>query len=669
MKKITNIFFTIFLFLISTFSVRASNYVQGVVTKGSAIYTRPEASNSTRLLNDTGAMITLYSPEAVEITGESGNYYQIKFLYSGFLYNGYIVKSNITRTVYELSDEYKQSLIQKGFPSEYAERLTILHAIHPNWSFVPSFTGGVNGGLDFNAAVNGEADVIAKNLIDGSNTTLRSTADGAYSNGTWIGLSGSNWFAASRQTISFFMDPRNFLDESHIFMFENLGFNPETQTEAVLSKILGGSFMSNPFECLEGAYICPLGTHSFYEAFMSAGRDKSVSPVHLATRAIQEQGSNGSVLSLGLGYNGNYVGYYNFFNIGASGKTDAEVIENGLKYAKNRNWNNQFASIYDGSSTIASNYIAKGQSTLYYQKFNTIVSPLYGHQYMQNVRAPYSESYNTYVGYYRTYSSSEEWNNAVYDFLIPIYSNMGGATTLSTSENGDATLRSLTITECKMNPDFQSSAYNYDCYLKKEIETVTLNATPTNNLATVEIPNEIHLNNDETEVHVIVTAANGNKSDYKITIHKIETDGYSPTEILNGVGIKTTNEYLSNFVLGSDVSNLINSVVNSYHFATIKVADASNNEVKDGIIKTGYKITVANAGLTSTFKTVIYGDTTGDGVVDIRDLLVIQKHLVKAKTIENEYLVAADINKDGLVDIRDLLLEQKYLLNQYSILQ
>lgn len=559
--------------------------------------------------------------------------------------------------------------MQKGFNETYANRLAILHAIHPNWTFTASNTGGIAGGMDFNTAVNGESEVISNNLIDSKNTSLRSTADGAYNNGEWISLSGSGWYAASKQTIAFYLDPRNFLDESHIFMFENLGYNPETQTTEAVNKIIGSSFMNSTFICIDESYICLLGTHSFTETFMQAGIDKNVSPVHLASRALQEQGTRGSVLSLGNGYNGEYIGYYNFFNIGAYGKTTEAVVTNGFKYAVARNWNNQYASIYDGSNTIANGYVNRGQSTLYYQKFNTIVKTFFSHEYMQNVRAPYSESYSTYSGYFKTYASLDDWDDAAYDFLIPVYSNMGNATTLDTSGNSDATLKSLTVGECKLIPEFQSSAYEYTCYLSAGTTEVSIFASPTNERATLDMEEKVELTNEETKISIIVTAANGNKGEYIVNVYKIETDGFTPTEIINGIGLKTDEKYISNIELGSDISNIQNSITNKYHFAKVVLKNASNQEITDGIVKTGNIISIKNAGITNTYKTIIYGDATGDGEIDIRDLLVIQKHLVKAKLLTEEYNKASDINRDDIIDIRDLLLVQKYLMKQYTISQ
>ena len=75
------------------------------------------------------------------------------------------------------------------------------------------------------------------------------------------------------------------------------------------------------------------------------------------------------------------------------------------------------------------------------------------------------------------------------------------------------------------------------------------------------------------------------------------------------------------------------------------------------------------SGITSNYTVVIYGDNNGDGVIDILDLLKIQKHLLGVNKLKNAYLYASDINKDGNVDIIDLLKIQKHILNVSKIEQ
>lgn len=675
-KSFLAILILIISFALCISSVEAQTYRRGMVKQ--AVTIKKDSNGSANLPNDRGYAMTLYAPEAVEILAEEGNYYLIKFIYSGFIYSGYVLKSCVNSYEYTIDENYKTELINKGFPKDYAEKLAILHAIHPNWVFTPSFTGKVAGGMDFNTAVKGEASVIDRNLIQSSNTSLRSTAPGSYANGVWKEFSGGGWYAASEQTIAYYLDPRNFMNESNFFMFENQGYNAQVNYKPMIEKALSGTFMMsaerNPFMCAEGANRCTIGMHYYPETFIDAGAKNGVNPINLASRVKLEQGNGSSPLALGNGVgpqdNKQYVGYYNFFNINANGATSNDVITNGLKYAYSRGWNNQYVSIVEGASLIGGSYVGVGQSTVYYQKFNTI-NLIYSHQYMQNIMAPYTEGYDTYVSYYKTFANIQEWDNATYEFLIPVYQNMPTMTSLDVNFNSDATLKTLSVSDCNMNPTFESGIKTYDCYTKKDTKEVTVLAASTNVNAKVEYQEKVALNSDETSLQIKVTAGNGNVEIYEIKIHRIEMDGYTPQEILNGIGIKVTGEFANNFVnTNATVSGIITAITGSYHFAEVKITDA-NGTVKqsEDHMKTGDIITVTNSGVTTSYKAVVYGDISGDGLIDIRDLLFTQQHIVKARTLANEYLRASDLNKDGLVDIRDLLLLKKYIEGQYQISQ
>ncbi len=677
MKKLFSIgiIITLLTCFISTVDA-AEIYKRGIATKKSVVLT-DASSGSANLLSDIHEPINLSPPEAFEIVGEKNDYYQVKFLMDGFLYVGYIPKANVAATEYIIDEAYRQDLINRGFPADYAKKLAILHVIHPNWTFTPSYTGGQTGGMDFNTAVAGEARYINTNAIQSKNTTLFSTRDGAYENGVWKDVAGKNWKAASEQTIAFYMDPRNFLDESHIFMFENAAYNPNAKNREAVEKILQGTFMAGTFNCFDGANNCVVGPHSYTDTFLETGAARQVSPAHLATRVKIEQGAYGAPLSLGVGWKNLlgadgkplYVGLYNFFNIGASGATDTEIIENGFKRAQRENWNNQYISIYAGSSLISNNYIGRGQSTRYYQKFNTITPTYFINQYMQNVQAPYKEAYMTYSSNYSSYNTISEWDQAAYDFLIPIYQNMGAMTSLDVSYNNDATLSNLSISACKLSPEFMSNAYTYDCYAVKETTELDVTATATNANAKVEYPAKVALTSDEQTFEIKVTAVNGTPAVYTINVKRVEMDKDTPEEMLNKVGYKVDGIFMSNVEYGSDVSNIIKSITNSYHFTSVKITEADGTEITSGLVKTGQKVTISNVANNKTFDVVIYGDANGNGSIDILDLLSIQKHLLKSLLLNETQQRGADANKDNKVDILDLLAIKKHLLNDVAITQ
>ena len=162
----------------------------------------------------------------------------------------------------------------------------------------------------------------------------------------------------------------------------------------------------------------------------------------LAARLKQEQGSKGTSALISGSYAG-YEGYYNYFNVQASGKTNEAVITNGLKCAKGElskcagnDWSSPYKSIIGGAKFIYKEYVGindtynvKGQMTNYLQKFDPYGPRLGGHQYMQNIQAPYTEAKSTY----NSYSSFSNYKNFNYVFYIPIYS--GGPNTSNTNCN------------------------------------------------------------------------------------------------------------------------------------------------------------------------------------------------------------------------------------------
>jgi beta-N-acetylglucosaminidase len=226
--------------------------------------------------------------------------------------------------------------------------------------------------------------------------------EGLYDNGSW--------YYASEDVLKLYMDPRNSLTENAIFQFEQLTYNESYHTKEAVDTFLNNTFMKND-------HNAPGTDMTFARIFWAIGKEKNVSPFHLAARVYQEQGQGTSELISGT-YPG-YEGYYNYFNVSASGQTTQEVIESGLKYAKNKNWYNAYYSILGGAETISQNYISRGQDTLYLQKFNVTSNNTFGHQYMQNISAPTTEA----ASIMKQYRDAGTLDSA-FVFKIPVYENM-----------------------------------------------------------------------------------------------------------------------------------------------------------------------------------------------------------------------------------------------------
>lgn len=291
-----------------------------------------------------------------------------------------------------MSDDVKQ------FPQSYQTALQKLKTAHPQWRFIRQ-----NVGAKFETAVNSEMG--DKSWVY-NNSANRSKGFVGAATGQ------ANWNYATKAGVSFFMDPRNYLDESHIFAFEQLTYNSSYHTKEAVQSVLSNTFMKGTI---------PGDSRTYAEAFFTIGKNRKLSPTHLASRVYQEQGAKGTSPLISGTYTG-YEGYYNFFNIGATGSTTADVIKNGLAYAKKHGWNSRYKSLEGGADAIGNNYILRGQDTIYYQKYNVAPhsqSAKYTHQYMQNIQAPYTEAVTT-ANMYKSAGSI----NGAFVFTIPVYSDM-----------------------------------------------------------------------------------------------------------------------------------------------------------------------------------------------------------------------------------------------------
>lgn len=298
--------------------------------------------------------------------------------------------------------------IYANFPRGYWDRLISLAQAHPNWIFVPFQTG-----LEWSDVVAaervGNRSLVYKTVLD--DWKSKDAGDYDPSTGSYVPKSGANWFRASETAVAHCLNPINYLDEMHVFAFEQLTYNGESQNVAGVYAIIRNSWMhERTLEDGSGGLYC--------DVFMDIGRQTGVSPYHLASRVLQEQGVSGSAALIS-----GYGGVYNYFNVQASGSNADEILASGTAYAQSQGWTTRYASLLGGAARLGSNYITKGQDTLYLQKFDVDPSyyGLYTHQYMQNIQAPTTESNSVFNAYVNAGAL-----DTGFVFKIPIYNNMPG---------------------------------------------------------------------------------------------------------------------------------------------------------------------------------------------------------------------------------------------------
>ncbi len=347
--------------------------------------------------------------------------------------NASSLSDSAKKTVLKTVNDIEKYIDENKYPG-YKEKLVALKKANPNWKFTLYYTG-----LNWETVVYNEAKGLhSRSLVQGK------TGEWLCENcGTKVYDAGG-WMCASEKAVSYLMDVRNYLTASYIFQFEELSYNKDTYTIDGIEKVLNGTFMYK--KSIRDYYNnSKFEDITFSKAIMEAANQSGVSPYYLAARIRQEIGVNGSNSIYGT-YKG-YEGYYNFYNIGATSGSDP--IANGLKYASNTSvgkyllpWNDPIKAIKGGAIWIATNYIAVGQDTLYFQKFDVVQNgtAFYNHQYMQNIFAAKNEGYTTYNAYSKLGLLDNNYN-----FIIPVYEKMPKA--VSTEPKNTVTSEQMKVTE------------------------------------------------------------------------------------------------------------------------------------------------------------------------------------------------------------------------------
>ena len=352
-------------------------------------------------------------------------------------------------------NDYRAYLRTLGFPEDYIEPLYELHLLHPGWSFEPLDVTALNSKYTWQYVIHMETEDSPQRSLISSNSAYT-----AYRHKTNTQLYDSGWYQASTAAVEYFMDPRNFLNEKDIFQFEDLRYR-DTITKEQVETALEGTFMANAK--LENGL-------TYTEYFIEVGKRLGVNPLHLASRARQEQGIKGGGSNIsGVGgdklwyYYSNkvqtedgaivyaptsghtedslkaYNGLYNFYNINASGTGRFAILLGAMKEAQTGTaemaaewggspaWDTRWKSIYGGAYKLSKSYISNYQNTLYLQKWNvdarsksaTGGSRNFWGQYMQNVGAALTEARNSYNA-----MAQNDCLDCAYTFLIPVYAGM-----------------------------------------------------------------------------------------------------------------------------------------------------------------------------------------------------------------------------------------------------
>jgi len=529
-----------------------------------------------------------------------------------------------------------------------AKMIQKLQEKHPNWNFKVLYTE-----LDW-------YEVLRNEYVGHGDSPRNLVPVGNSYTGEWICeickndkyYDSGKWRCASEKTLQYMMDARNSINDSDVFQFMELTYQECTLEN--IKTMVKGTFLDND---------------SYINAILTAGKNYNVSPYYIVALAIQEQGSAGSSTISGK-YSG-YEGYYNIFNINASGNGSGTIITNALTYAKNNGWDTLEKSIDGGVKKISTSYIARGQDTLYLQKFDVDNSDgqLYWHQYQQNVMAAQNEG----VTIRETF---EEINSidAAYTFVIPLYINtpqvaqgkpvkdkeidttnlekvrvnVKKSINLRATPNGTV-INSLDANEIiyRLEKGTEKIAGTYWDKVMKEngvigyVARETYDHEPEYKLYLIPIENENNTNNEPTDNPIdepMKPEANKlpSVSNEKI---KVEEENKKVT-IIPGTTLQ-------------EIADLVGTEINA------KDKDGKNIK-KSSVLGTGSTIN-------DKYTVIMFGDINGDGKINTIDAARTLKASVGNYTLSEIYAEAADINTDGKINTIDAARLLKASVGNYKI--
>lgn len=568
-----------------------------------------------------------------------------------------VINQNKSYAVNQSTSTDINSINDSKYPG-IKERIKLLQSKYPNWNFKILYTG-----LDWNEVISNEyvghgsspKNLVYKNDSYKGAWICSICGDKAYDNG--------NWRCVSEQGLKYMMDPRNSLNASDIFQFEELT-NSGSDIN-VVKQMVKGTF-------LEG----------YEQGIVDAANKNNVNAYYIVARIIQEQGKKGTVLTKGEGYKGQYVGYYNVFNRGASGNSTEEILMNGLAIAKKYGWTTLEKSIDGGISFLANNYIHKGQNNLYLQKFDVeATNGFYSNQYMQNVLAAQNEGTtlrNTYINI-NSMSSS-------HTFIIPVYENMPsdacGRPNTNGNSSSDVDLVKINVDETlriRNNPNGTETVgwlYKDEIVTRLEKATSKVNGTywdkvRKSNGVVGYAARETYESESKYKLYLVpVNDNNGNDSGNNGNGN--DNNGSNNSNNSNGEnGGNNTNEGKDTSKVKFDRTNNIITVVPSAIANDILEAFGGTAKITkaDGSFLNGGNDLMATGFIVEDKYTVVKkGDCNGDGEVDTGDTYYLKCVVLNIKKFDNKYYEqAADVNGDGSLDTGDTYILKKQVLGLSNI--
>lgn len=574
--------------------------------------------------------------------------------------------------------------IHAAFPETYWAGLDALKEQYPEWKFVAFYTG-----LQWEELFSENAEAYpSRNLAYGYSggqlyfpTSWYSTdISGAYNwaANDWTKYDNGSWLQASKEAIAYCMDPRNFLDDVQIFQFlDTASALDPAVAERAINTILKSDHYKQSGEAADLYDVIDEEGNKRYLTFPQAlaqiGAELGLNQITLASRLYQENSSGTSPLVSGTREfstsDGKVTsGYYNYFNIGASGNSNSAIIENGLQTAYKNGWDNRYKSLKGGAEEIMKSFVNRGQTTTYSQKFSvdSSSSRLYWGQYMQNITAPQTESQNVQKAF-----AAADALHADLTFVIPVFGNMPQECPRPTKDgNPNYKLGSIYIDG--------SSVRNFNMDTLEYTFTTTENTLRINALAYAEttsisyidpvnketitqcgkLKNTIALNSGNNIIELTCTAENGDVRVYTITVNST----YVPetTKPIEPVEPEPTVPEAPPEVPTEPPVQEPEPTVPE----TEPETEPSKPDINSPLFPDRGETPETDEDIPAPENCL---DPTQDGSWDIFDVAVIYSHILGTAQLDEQKLALCDVNHDNSIDIFDASVIYQHILGHITL--
>ncbi len=225
--------------------------------------------------------------------------------------------------------------------------------------------------------------------------------------------------------------------------------------------------------------------------------------------------------------------------------------------------------------------------------------------------------------------------------------------TIEREASDDNTLKSLEVDGYTLDPEFDpnSDEDHFTVTVPSDVDSVTVNAEPNADGATVVVDGNENLQPGENTVTVTVTAPNGDEKTYTITVTREEDDEKITSQI------RLIEDGMIKDVVYKSLPNRLKDECDNDNWK-LHIFDMNDEaEIADTQkLGTGMIIKlIKNDRVNDSDLLVIKGDVNGDSNILVTDVIKAVSHYLDIDVLDGVWLEAADANSDGTIDVLDVI--------------